>query len=87
VCEIVALIVVDVPPDCIVTPVGDPFHKIWALVVKLLPIAVNVKSLGDPAVAEVGLIELRTGVDPADVMMDNHELTRIVMSIVPRPVA
>jgi len=80
------LIVVDVPPGCIVTPAVEPFQRIWALVTKLLPVAVSVKS-ADPDVMDVGLIELRVGVLPAEVLIEDHKFTRFVASIVPSPVA
>ena len=76
----------DVPPDCIVMPAVEPFQRIWAFVAKLLPVAVNVKS-AEPAFAEVGLIELKVGVLPAELLMEDHPLTRFVASIEPNPVA
>lgn len=85
-CEIVALIDVAVPPGSIVTPAVEPFHRIWAFVAKPFPVAVSVKS-GEPAVVDVGLIELNVGVDPAPVLILDHALTRFVASIVPSPVA
>ena len=85
-CEIVALIDVAVPPDCIVTPEAEPFQSIWAFVAKLLPVAVSVKS-AEPAAMDVGLIEIKVGVDPAPVLILDHALTRFVPSIVPSPVA
>jgi hypothetical protein len=87
VCEIVAFMDVDVPPDSIVTPEVEPFQRIWGFVVeKLLPFAVSVKS-ADPDVMDVGLIELRDGVLPAEVLIEDHKFTRFVASIVPSPVA
>jgi len=86
-CEIVALIVMDVPPGSIVTPAVEPFQRIWGFVVeKLFPFAVSVKS-ADPDVMDVGLIELRVGVLPAEVLIEDHKFTRFVASIVPSPVA
>lgn len=87
VCEIVALMDVDVPPDSIVTPEVEPFQRIWGFVVeKLLPFAVSVKSV-EPAVVNAGLIELSVGVLPAEVLIEDHKFTRFVASIVPSPVA
>jgi hypothetical protein len=86
VCEIVAFMDVDVPPDSIVTPDVEPFQRIWALVAKLLPVAVSIKS-ADPDVMDVGLIELSVGVLPAEVLIEDHKFTRFVASIVPSPVA
>ncbi len=80
------MIEVAVPPDCMVTPAVEPFHKIWAFVAKLFPVAVKVKS-PDFAAFEVGLIEVSTGVDPAPALMLDHAVTRFIASIVPRPVA
>ena len=51
--EMVALMDVEVPPGCIVTPSVEPFHRIWAFVAKLLPVAVSVK-LAEPAAMDVG---------------------------------
>jgi hypothetical protein len=82
----VALIEVAVPPTNIVTPAVEPFHRICAFAAKLLPVAVSVKSV-EPAVVDVGLIELRMGVDPAPVLILDHALTRLVASIEPSPVA
>ena len=84
--EIVALIDVEVPPGCIVTPAVEPFQRIRAFVTKLLPVAVNIKS-AEPAEMDVGLIELRVGVLPAEELIEDHAFTRFVASIVPSPVA
>ena len=75
-----------VPPGCIVTPAVEPFHRICAFVAKPFPVAVSVKS-AEPALADVGLIELKVGVDPAPALILDHALTRFVASIVPSPVA
>ena len=85
--EIVALIWLDVPGGdvCIVTPAAEPFQRTWAFVVKLLPFAVSVKS-AEPAVMDVGLIEVSVGVDPPDAPV-GHAFTRFMASIDPRPVA
>jgi hypothetical protein len=77
---------VDVPPDSIVTPAVDPFQRIWAFVAKLLPVAVSVKST-EPAVMDMGLIELSTGTVGADEVPLGHAFTRFAASIDPRPVA
>ena len=74
------------PPDCIVTPSVDPFQRIWAFDAKLLPVAVRVKAT-EPAVTDVGLIELSVGVEPAPVLMLDHAFTRFVASIEPSPEA
>jgi hypothetical protein len=84
--EIVACIEVDVPPGSIVTPDVEPFQRICAFVAKLLPVAVSVK-LGEPAAVDVGLIELRVGVDPAEAVIVDQAFTRFVPSIEPSPVA
>ena len=86
VCEIVAVMDVDIPPGSIVTPEVEPFQRIWALVAKLLPVAVSVKSV-EPAVVNAGLIERSVGVLPAEVLIEDHKFTRFVASIVPSPVA
>jgi hypothetical protein len=82
----VALMVLDVPPASIVTPAVDPFQRIWALVAKLLPVAVRVKS-AEPVEIEVGLIELSVGVVPAPAVIADHALTRMAASNEPSPVA
>ena len=84
--EIVALIVVAVPPDSMVTPSVDPFHRICAVVANPLPVAVKVKA-AEPAAVVVGLIVLSTGVDPPELVTRCHALTKLVTSIEPRPVA
>jgi hypothetical protein len=84
-CEIVAVIVMDVPPDSIVTPAVEPFQRIWAFVAKLLPVAVSVKS-ADPAEMDIGLIEVSVGVVPPEAPV-GQAFTRFVASIVPSPVA
>jgi hypothetical protein len=86
VCEIVAWMDVDVPPDSIVTPAVEPFQRIWAFVMeKLLPVAVSIKS-GEPAATDVGLIEVSTGVVPPEAAV-GQAFTRFAASIDPSPVA
>ena len=81
----VAEIDVAVPPDIIVTPAVDPFQRICGFVrEKLVPVAVNVKG-PEPAVADVGLMEVSVGVEP--VLTLAHEVTKIFASIEPKPVA
>jgi hypothetical protein len=84
--EIIALIDVEVPPGCIVTPAVEPFQRIRAFVAKLLPVAVSVK-LAEPDEMDVGEIELSVGVDPAEAVIEDQAATRFVASIVPSPVA
>ena len=84
-CEIVALMDVRVLPDSIVTPEVEPFQRIRAFVAKPLPFAVSIKS-AEPAVIDVGLIEVRVGVDPPEAAV-GHALTRFAASIDPSPVA
>ena len=85
-CEIVALMDVAVPPDNIVSPEVEPFHKIWAFAAKPLPVAVSVKT-AEPAAIVIGLIEVNVGVEPAAGVTLDHVLTRFAASIEPSPVA
>src|ERR1700722_702757 len=76
---------VQVPPDCMVTPADEPFHRICAPVEKPLPVAVNVK-FPDPAAMEIGCTAERNGAVPDGAATVHQLVIKTLASTLPSPV-